>query len=153
MLLTLGRAAPLFLRNSHLVGVGDLTDSACEQDDTEQVFPSWQLMGMGGVWMQSWTLEVGDLTFPLIALRFKHAGYFLGGGVKFGFWRTSFPSGKRVTATLTSLAEDPSKVLRAVLCISVYSPALGRRARGAPRTQPPARKTSPQAEGAAETTG
>lgn len=65
----------------------------------------------------------------------------------------SFPSRKRVTAILNSFAKDPSEVLRAVLCISVYSPALSRRAPGAPRTQPPARKTSPQAEGAGETTG
>lgn len=48
MLLTLGRVAPLFLRNkSHLVGVGDLMDSACEQDDTKQVFPKLAAHGNG----------------------------------------------------------------------------------------------------------
>lgn len=38
----------MFLRNkSHLVGVGDLTDPACEQDDTEQVFPKLAAHGNG----------------------------------------------------------------------------------------------------------
>lgn len=59
--------------------------------------PSWQIMEMGEVGMQSWTLEVRDLLFPL-----KTCWVFFWRCEKSGFWRTTFASGKEVTANLLS---------------------------------------------------
>lgn len=36
-----------FLRNSHVVGVGDLMDSPCEQDNTEQILIKLAFHGNG----------------------------------------------------------------------------------------------------------
>lgn len=64
------------------MGVGDLTDSPCEQGNTEQIFTKLAFHGNGAeIWMGTWMLVIRDLAFPLtITLCFKHAAHFLKAG-------------------------------------------------------------------------
>lgn len=89
----------MFLRNnSHMVGVDDLMDSACEQDDPEQVFTKLADHGNGNGGSVDAELDTRsrDVVFPSAS---NTPGIFLEMG-KSDLCRTSFASGKQVTATL-----------------------------------------------------
>lgn len=103
VLLILGRAASLFLRNnSHMVGVDGLMNSPCEQDDTEQVFTKLADHGNGRSGdAELDTRSEGPISLdnsPLLAT----CWVFFWRCEKSGFWRTTFASGKEVTANLLS---------------------------------------------------
>lgn len=108
VLLTLGRAAPLLLmNNSHVVVViivDDLMYSACEQDDSEQVFTKLADHGNG----RSMDAELDTRSKgPCISLNnsllLQTRWVFFWRWEKSGLRRMSFASSKQVTATLIPL--------------------------------------------------